>query len=74
MSKYKKKDNEVAVAQLSDNLSLLIKKATVDSTEMMTAIGVMVQMYTLGAKEHEIISKDKFKEMMNKFIDKVWSD
>lgn len=57
---------------LEDGIELIMDKE-MDNKKLMTAIGMMVQMLAIAEKDGiNKMTKEKFKSMMNMYIDIVW--
>lgn len=66
-----KKQEKVAVIQLSKDMTLLTKKNT-DSKELMTAVGMVSQLFIYGMLEEQgIDGTDKLKQMFCEYVDKI---
>lgn len=72
MAKYKKTDNKVAIASLTKNIDIVFKKSKMDNQELMTAIGILVQMLALGDVTKGNADLEQFRLMINGYIDKIW--
>lgn len=72
MGKYKKTDNKVAIASLTKNIDIVFKKSKLDNQELMSAIGMLVQMLALGDVTKGDADLEQFRLMINGYIDKIW--
>lgn len=50
----------------------IIMDEQVQNDELMVAIGMMISMLGVAEKEFNKLEKEKFKSMMNMYIDTIW--
>lgn len=70
MSKFKKAKS--GVIPLAKGYGLIVPEHS-DTLEIMVAIGSLVQILALADGEHEV-DYNKFKSMINEYIDKVYKE
>lgn len=65
------KENEKGLIHLAKGIDVIME-SHIDTGELMIAIGMLVQMLACADKEYGGVKKETFKEMMNKYIDKIF--
>jgi hypothetical protein len=70
MNKYKKNQKQ-GIIKLGKGYGLIVPEHS-DTLELMTSCGVLISMLAQADKDNGV-SKEKFKEMMNRYIDAIYS-
>ena len=70
MNKYKKKQMK-GIIDLGKGYGLIVPEYS-DTLELMTSCGVLISMLAQADKDNGV-SLDKFKEMMNRYIEAIYS-
>ncbi len=68
-----KKQNQKYVMQLGKGISLLFD-AQLNNEELCISIGALTQILATAEKEHGVNGKDKLKNMLNSFVDKIYDE
>ena len=70
MNKYKKNQKQ-GIIKLGKGYGLIVPEHS-DTLELMTSCGVLISMLAQADKDNGV-SKEKFKEMMNRYIESIYS-
>ena len=74
MKKQFKKNDQVGIIELAKGYKLIVPRHS-DNTQIMVAIGMLVQVWTLAEIENDKkIDIARFKEMINAYVDKITSE
>lgn len=46
----------------------------IQNSELLTAIGILVAMYAEAEKDYNKLDKNKLKEMLNAFVDRIYEE
>lgn len=72
MSKYKKA-KEKGLINLANGIDLLVER-NLTNMDLQVAIGMLVQMFALAEKDYGKVPKEKLKDMINAYVDKIYDE